>query len=140
MEVKRRQGVTWAKFRALYKIWRGKRIRKRTKIRRADSISYGSYAFNVSALSLNREEEQRVRSFQNRVIRYVFRTPPVGVIPEGGRQSTKKLRERYNTTEWVDRVRNSPLGKVIVNPDGGAMEIAGYSSPGAGPPLLGRYG
>ena len=52
-EIKRRRILTWAKVRVVFKFWRSKRFRRRTRIKRVDAVAYGAFAFNLNTLALN---------------------------------------------------------------------------------------
>jgi len=105
-EIRRRHGTAWATIKSLKDVWKGSKIRRKTKIRRADSYAYNQFAFNFATLSLNNTEESRIRSFQSRVVRYVLKTPPVWIGDWSKRVRTRELRRKYQIKEWVDRIRN----------------------------------
>ena len=77
IEIRRRRGEAWSTIKSLRKVWKGTQMRKRTKIKKADSYAFGTIPFPIAAMTLNKSEEALIHSFQNRVLRHVTRSPPV---------------------------------------------------------------
>ena len=104
-EIRRRHKHVWATLKKLRDIWKGAKIRKRTKTKRGDSLAFGAFGFNLATSALNKAVEDRVHSFQNRVVRHVVGAPPVWTVNEAARISSSWIKTRYSIKPWNNRLR-----------------------------------